>query len=90
MSNQLQRALEQLHGELARHPQLDAATVESLNALLSEIPAAIADSQKPPGETTTANVSGQLQNLVASFGTRHPQLSATLAKLTSALSDLGI
>ena len=93
MSNEILKTLEQLHAELAKHPQLDAKTIDSLRTLIAEIPAAIENSEAGTQTTTSGpprDLSERVQELITGFEVRHPQLTATLTKIADGLADLGI
>ncbi len=93
MSNEILKTLEQLHAELAKHPQLDAKTIESLRTLIAEIPAAIENSEAGTQTSTSGpprDLSERVQELIAGLEVRHPQLTATLTKIADGLADLGV
>lgn len=89
---ELPKLLEQLRGELAEHPPLDARTADALRALMVEIQEALQSgtAEKPSGETPAGPLAGRLQEMLADFEVRHPQATATLSSLVERLTDLGI
>lgn len=93
MSEELKRNLDSVHDELARQPELDPQTVESLRKLLSEISTAIERSGTQKSAESAAisdDFAGQVESLVTRFEAQHPQLSATLSKIANALASMGI
>ena len=86
---QLQEILAKLHGELSDQEKIDDATrqllkkfADDINRLLDDAATTSADDVEPLSE--------QVQDLVLKFETDHPQLTAALNQVASALANLGI
>jgi hypothetical protein len=85
-NDDLPQTLEKLHLDLAKNPQLDEKTSQSLRSLIEEIQLVLARSgsdqptELPSGPTLSERVSDL----------RHPKLTTTLATIAERLSDMGI
>jgi hypothetical protein len=89
LKKELQESLAKLHGELSDQEQLDDSTrqllkkfADDINRLLDDDDESAADEIDPPSE--------QVQDLVLKFEADHPQLTAALNQVASALANLGI
>ncbi len=87
--HELQETLAKLHGELSDQEKIDDATrqllkkfADDINRLLDDDDVSAADDVDPPSE--------QVQDLVLKFETDHPQLTAALNQVASALANMGI
>ncbi len=87
--HELQETLAKLHGELSDQEKIDDATrqllkkfADDINRLLDDDDVAAADDVDPPSE--------QVQDLVLKFEADHPQLTAALNQVASALANMGI
>ena len=85
----LQETLAKLHGELSDQEKIDDATrqllkkfADDINRLLDDDDVSAADDVDPPSE--------QVQDLVLKFEADHPQLTAALNQVASALANMGI
>jgi len=86
---QLQNTLAALHGELSDREQIDDDTrallkafADDINRLLDDETETSADEVEPLFE--------QVQDLVLKFESDHPQLTAALNQVASALANMGI
>jgi ElaB/YqjD/DUF883 family membrane-anchored ribosome-binding protein len=87
--HELQETLAKLHGELSDQEKIDDATrqllkkfADDINRLLDDVATTSADDVEPLSE--------QVQDLVLKFETDHPQLTAALNQVASALANMGI
>ncbi len=87
--HELQETLAKLHGELSDQEKIDDATrqllkkfADDINRLLDDDATTSADDVEPLSE--------QVQDLVLKFETDHPQLTAALNQVASALANMGI
>jgi hypothetical protein len=88
LKKELQESLAKLHGELSDQEQLDDSTrqllkkfADDINRLLDDDDESAADEIDPPSE--------QVQDLVLKFEADHPQLTAALNQVASALANMG-
>ena len=86
---QLQEFLAKLHGELSDREKIDDDTrqllkkfADDINRLLDDDDVAAADDVDPPAE--------QVQDLVLKFEADHPELTAALNRVATALANMGI
>lgn len=95
-NEELAQTLDRLHQQLSHGPQLDEANLRSLRALLDEIEIACARSEQsgstasPPEIAEERSLNQRLQEVIADFEHRHPQLTTTLSQIADRLSDMGI
>ncbi len=87
--HELQETLAKLHGELSDQEKIDDATrrllkkfADDINRLLDDAATTSADDVEPLSE--------QVQDLVLKFEADHPQLTAALNQVASALANMGI
>lgn len=85
----LQESLNALHGELSDREAIDDKTRALLQALAKDIDRLLDDSTENTPEDFEP-VSDQVQNLVLKFETEHPELTAALNRIASALANMGI
>ena len=87
--HELQETLAKLHGELSDQEKIDDSTRQLLKKFADDINRLLDDAQ-----TTSADdvepLSEQVQDLVLKFETDHPQLTAALNQVASALANMGI
>lgn len=81
-----------LHFDLAKNPQLDEKTSQSLRSLIDEIQGVLArsESDHPTELSSGPTLSERVSDLVADFEMRHPKLTTTLSTIAERLSDMGI
>ena len=87
--HELQETLAKLHGELSDQEKIDDATRQLLKKFADDINRLLDDD----ATTSTDDVeplSEQVQDLVLKFETDHPQLTAALNQVASALANMGI
>jgi hypothetical protein len=91
-NDDLPQTLEKLHLDLAKNPQLDEKTSQSLRSLIEEIQLVLArsGSDQPTELPSGPTLSERVSDLVADFEMRHPKLTTTLATIAERLSDMGI
>lgn len=92
-NEELAQSLDRLQHQISHSPQLDAATSETLRALVTEIQnfcAAPETAAAPPADSPEPSLSGRLQKVIEDFEFRHPQLTTTLSQIADMLSDMGI
>jgi len=87
--HELQETLAKLHGELSDQEKIDDATRRLLKKFADDINRLLDD------DATTSSgdvepLSEQVQDLVLKFETDHPQLTAALNQVASALANMGI
>ena len=87
--HELQETLAKLHGELSDQEKIDDASRQLLKKFADDINRLLDDAQ-----TTSADdvepLSEQVQDLVLKFEADHPQLTAALNQVASALANMGI
>jgi hypothetical protein len=85
----IRNLLKQLHGMLAGATAITNKDRELLRQLSADIQALLAQ----PGAVTHASrrtIMGRLQEAVTRFEVSHPDLTATVARVSQALADMGI
>ena len=80
---ELVKALDVVHRELADSENLDAAEVEQLRSTMSEIQSVLDANQEP--ESLSERVGASAQR----FETSHPKLTETLSNLVDILQRMG-
>ncbi|MEQ1824728.1 MAG: DUF4404 family protein [Pirellula sp.] len=90
--NDLPATLEQLHLQLAQHPQLDEQSIQSLRVLAQDIENVLnqADGQSDKTQNADMSLADRMRNLISDFEVQHPQLTNTLSTIAERLSDMGI
>ena len=86
---QLQESLNALHGELSDRDAIDDKTRALLKTLSEDIDRLLDDSTENTREDVEP-VSDQVQDLVLKFEADHPELTAALNRVASALANMGI
>ena len=86
---QLQETLAALHGELSDREKLDDDTRQLLKTFADDINRFLDDSTESSAEEVEP-LSEQVQDLLLKFETDHPELTAALNRVASALANLGI
>ena len=86
---QLQETLAALHGELSDRERLDDETRQLLKTFADDINRFLDDSTESAPEEVEP-LSEQVQDLLLKFETDHPELTAALNRVASALANLGI
>jgi len=85
----IRNLLKQLHGMLRGA----TATTEQDRELLRQLAADIQALLAKPGAVTHASrqtITGRLQEAITRFEVSHPDLTATVARVSQALADMGI
>ena len=85
----LQDSLAQLHGALSEQGEIDQDTRDLLKTVAADIDRLLDDSSENTSEDVEP-VSAQVQDLLLKFETDHPELTAALNRVASALANLGI
>lgn len=88
-TEQLNALLKQLHTELENADSLDAASRESLRALMADIQKRLDDSAGE-GVAHDPNLIEQLQVEVLKFELSHPLLTQAINQVINALADAGV
>jgi ElaB/YqjD/DUF883 family membrane-anchored ribosome-binding protein len=86
---QLQNTLAALHGELSDREQIDDDTRALLKAFADDINRLLDDETETSADEVEP-LSEQVQDLVLKFESDHPQLTAALNQVASALANMGI
>lgn len=86
---QLQESLNALHSELSDRVKIDDDTRALLKALSTDIDRLLDDSTENTPDDVEP-VSEQVQDLVLKFEADHPELTAALNRIASALANMGI
>ena len=86
---QLQESLNALHGELSDRDAIDDKTRALLKTLSEDIDRLLDDSTENTREDVET-VSDQVHDLVLKFEADHPELTAALNRVASALANMGI
>ena len=88
-SEQLRGELAQLHSLLQDTHEIDESTRQSLTQLSADIQRVL---QTPPEETDQGDTDlrQRIDDAVLDFGTKHPQLTQILSRVTDLLSNMGI
>lgn len=91
-ADELQSALDKLHGELARTAEVDEATRQRLKGLIGDIQRLVGPAESESAATPAAEkpLTSTLEGMVADFEARHPQLTSTVQQLVDRLSEIGI
>ena len=85
----LQESLTALHDQLSQRDQIDDGTRSLLQTLAGDIDRLLDDStENTPQDVEPVNE--QVQDLVLKFETEHPELTAVLNRVASALANMGI
>ena len=80
--------MSELHAKLAKAHKITESDRELLKKLSVDIQGLL---DHPSGtETHRQSVIAQLQQSITSFEASHPELTATMARMSKALSDMGI
>ncbi len=81
------KSIAALHAEIEQLDTPDAAVKEKLLTLIEGMEKQLQDPESPEHKTATAQ---QLPGLIEQFEADHPQVTATLSRLLTTLSGMGI
>lgn len=81
------KSIEALHAEIEQLDTPDPAVKEKLLALIEGMEKQIQDPDSPEHKAATTQ---QLPGLIEQFEADHPQVTATLSRLLTTLSGMGI
>ncbi len=83
----LNQSLEALHVEIGKLDTPDAAVKEKLLSLIDDVEKQLQNPNSPEHKETAVN---KLPTLIEQFESDHPQVTATLGRLLTTLSGMGI
>jgi uncharacterized protein involved in exopolysaccharide biosynthesis len=87
--SELRNTLAALHGELTDRAEVDDPTRALLKALTDDI-RRLLDSERPSSTQQEEPLSAQVHDLMRKFEADHPELTAALNRIASALANMGI